>query len=289
MIAETTRRVNPTQLPLVDFIFGTTSEMQQVRATLETALQDDLPVLFEGESGTGKEMAARYLHLRSRRAGSPFVRVNCGAIPAKLLEGEMFGHDGEPRNDWRENAQDRSVGFAGSGTLFLDEVGEMELGLQQKIVWALENQRYVKDGNVPINPRIVCASSTDLHAACSLESASGGLSKLFGHRVRLLPLRERKQDIPQLCEYLSEKFANSFGRPVPRLSSYVLESFQQWNWPGNIRELENWIARIVIFGTEEAIGSEFRRQIGNREVAVPRRHRTVRKNGRDMRRERGQG
>ena len=280
MIADTAGSVRHATLTVGDFIFGTTPGMHEVRMTLEQALSDDLPVLIEGESGTGKEMAARYLHLRSGRALAPFVRVNCGAVSTGFLEKEIFGGIGtqQPGNG--------SMGLVANGTLFLDEIVEMDSCLQQKVVEALKNSRFGNEGAISMNARIVCASSVDVETAASRESACRGLSDQFGYRVRLLPLRERKQDIPQLCEHLIERFARNFGRPAPRLSSSVLGAFEEWSWPGNIRELENWIARIVIFGTEEAIGLEFRRQMASRGSAVPVRHRAVRVNGSHLRRSR---
>jgi len=285
MIVETAQSAGVSQLPLADFIFGTTPGMQDVRATLEAAQQDDLPVLIEGESGTGKEVVARYLHLRSQRAAGPFVRVNCGAIPAGQLEVEIFGSEtgtnagsGAPGNS--------SVGLAEGGTLFLDGIVEMDLGLQQKVVQVLKKGRCGSGDRKLVSARIVCATSIDVQTAISQARAPESLSSHFEHKVRLLPLRERKQDMPQLCQYLLDKFARSFGRPVPRLGPYVLESFKQWDWPGNIRELENWIARIVIFGTEEAIDLEFRRQMGDRDAIQ---HRAVRGNESRLRRVRRHG
>ena len=118
--------------------------------------------------------------------------------------------------------------------------------------------------DLAVNARFVCATSSYLNAGLG-----SFLVELLGnfahHRLRLLPLRERREDIPQLCEYLLEKFASDFGRPVPHLSSHAVEAFQQWKWPGNIRELENWIARIVIFGAEEVLGLEFRRRLPSEE------------------------
>jgi DNA-binding NtrC family response regulator len=286
MIAETAQSARVPQLPIADFIFGTTPGMKEVRATLETAQQDDLPVLIEGESGTGKEVIARYLHLRSQRAAGPFVRVNCGAIPARQLEVEMFGGELGANDASGGNPGSCSVGLAESGTLFLDGIAELDLGLQQRVVQVLKSGRCGTGERKPAGPRIVCATTIDVETAISQARAPQSLSSHFGHRVRLLPLRERKQDMPQLCEYLLAKFARSFGRPVPQLSPYVLESFRQWDWPGNIRELENWIARMVIFGTEEAIGLEFRRQVGAREAV---RHHSVRGNENRVRRIRRHG
>ena len=115
--------------------------------------------------------------------------------------------------------------------------------------------------DLAVTTRFVCSTSINLEAGLRSPNFQGELLGCFAHRVRLLPLRERKQDIPQLCDYLLEKFARDFGRPVPHLSSEALDVFQQWKWPGNVRELENWIARIVIFGAEEVVGLEFSRQL----------------------------
>jgi transcriptional regulator with PAS, ATPase and Fis domain len=183
-------------------------------------------------------------------------------------------------------AGDGSIGLAGNGTIFLDEIAEMNPGLQRKVVEALRNRHCGSDGAGLMNARVVCASSVDLQTTAFPEGTFAGLPDHFGHRVRLLPLRERKQDIPQLCEYLIEKFAQNFGRPAPRLSASVLRSFQRWNWLGNIRELENWIARIVIFGTEEAIGSEFGLPMASGE-GVPARHRALGMFASRVRRRRG--
>lgn len=277
MVAETAQTFRRSELPDVEFIFGSTPGMREIRTTIDHASQDDLPVLIEGESGTGKEVIARFLHDHSARREGPFVKVNCGAIPVRLLEGEMFGYERSSAGDVRET-KNGSIGIAAGGTLFLDEISEMDLQLQQKLLRTLETGHYGRqDGSedLAVKARFVCASSRDLDAALLNDTFPEELLKRFPHRVRLKPLRERKQDIPQLCEYLAEKFARNFRRPVPSLSPYVLRVFQQWNWPGNIRELENWIARIVIFGTEETIGLEFRRQIGIFGDTLPREHRAT--------------
>jgi DNA-binding NtrC family response regulator len=281
MVAETAQSIMLTQMPPADFIFGCTPGMREVRVKIEKALDDDLPILIEGESGTGKEVVARYLHLHSLRASGPFVRVNCGAMPARSLEAEMF----EPE----QGTGSGSIGMAAGGTLFLDEIADMDLTLQGKVLQALSTGLDGSEGNrkdSAVNARFVCACGMDVQSAIHRHRVLQGLVTGFAHRVHLLPLRERKQDLPALCEYLIDKFAHNFGRPTPALSRYVLDAFQQWNWPGNIRELENWIARIVIFGTEEAIGLEFKRQMENRRGAVTRGHRVVRGDGNRLRRRR---
>lgn len=260
MFAATSQSGALAQLPMAEFIFGSTPGMQEARASFEVAIDSDLPVLIEGESGTGKELVARCLHLSSSRAAGPFVRVNCGALSGRLLEGELFG---------TREAGLGSVGLSANGTLFLDEFTDLDMALQERVLDKLKAGSSRQ--GVEQSARVLCATSVDLRGAITEKRVSEGLAKALVHRIRLLPLRERKRDLPQLCEYLLEKFAVSFGRPMPRLGADVLEVFERWDWPGNIRELENWIARIVIFGTEEAVGAEFRNHTGRRLIGT-RRH-----------------
>jgi DNA-binding NtrC family response regulator len=264
------------ELPTAEFIFGSTAGMRKVREEIERAFCDDFPVLIEGESGTGKEVIGRFLHMSSIRSGAPFLKLNCAATPPDLLEAAMFGYEQRGARDVRPT-EFGSIGLAGGGTLFLDEIGDADSAFLQMLMQTLESGRYRHLGgneDITATARFVCASSIDLGTRLKSRTWVGGLLGLFGlHRVRLLPLRERKEDIPQLCEYLLERFARDFGRPVPHLSSNALEAFQRWKWPGNIRELENWIARIVIFGAEEVIGLEFSRQLmALEEAAAARNH-----------------
>ena len=227
-------------------------------------MQDDLPVLIEGESGTGKEVIGRFLHKHSVRGDGPFVKFNCAAVSARLLEREMFGYEKSGRQ-YAGDAVAGSIGVAWGGTLFLDEIQDMDLSMQEKLTRTLRSGQYRRDGRRggPGCERPLCVRHEFRPEGGVAESyVSRRLMGCFAHHhLHLLPLRERKEDIPGLCEYLLEKFARDFGRPVPHLSSNVLEAFQQWKWPGNVRELENWIARIVIFGAEEVIGLQFSRQL----------------------------
>ncbi len=247
--------------------------MRKVREEIERAFCDDFPVLIEGESGTGKEVIGRFLHLGSIRARGPFLKLNCAATPPDLLGAEMFGYEQRGAADVRSTAIG-SIGLASGGTLFLDEIGDLDSALMQTLMQTLESGNYRHLGgneNFTANARLVCSSSTDLESRLKSRTFVEGLLGLLTlHRVRLLPLRERKEDIPQLCEYLLERFALDFGRPIPHMSSNALEAFQRWKWPGNIRELENWVARIVIFGAEEVVGLEFSRQLAALEEAAAR-------------------
>jgi DNA-binding NtrC family response regulator len=253
--------------------------MREIQGEIERAMGDSLPVLIEGESGTGKEVIARFLHENSAHRGGPFLKFNCAAASASLREREMFGYETGAGDDLPESPRG-FIGRALGGTLFLDEIDDMNLSLQRKLMRTLRSGHYRSiDGreDMAINARVVCATSFDLKVASRNHTFLEELLECFvHHRVHLLPLRERKEDIPQLCEYLLEKFARDFDRPVPQLSSGALEAFQQWKWPGNVRELENWIARIVIFGAEEVIGLQFSRQLAAGEEPALRYHRAAR-------------
>ena len=276
MLAETTRTFHGIEQPDAQLIFGSTPGMREIRTKLELALKDDRPVLIEGESGTGKEVVGRFLHRESIRRDGPFVKVNCGAVPSRLLHGEMFSC-GDAVSGAAEETKLSVIGIVGGGTLFLDEILDMDLDLQRELTRAIHaGQNKRGRGERRRFPRFVCASSVDLDLEAIQKPTLAQLLGSFGHRVRLLPLRERKRDLPELCEYLADKIARDYGRPVPRLSQSVLDAFSRRNWPGNIRELENWIARIVIFGTEEAMGPEYGRQVGGRIDVPGRRHRATR-------------
>jgi DNA-binding NtrC family response regulator len=276
MPAETAQTAPRIELPSTEYIFGSTVGMREIRDKIERVIGDDLPVLIEGESGTGKEVIGRFLHEKSVWREGPFLKFNCAAASAGLQEREMFGCETGPE----VNALETTNGFIGrasGGTLFLDEIEDMELSLLQRLTKTLKSGHYRRIGgreDLAINVRFVCATSIDLDAGWRNHRFPEELLECFAHhRVRLLPLRERKEDIPQLCEYLLEKFARDFDRPVPHLSLLTLDAFQQWEWPGNVRELENWIARIVIFGAEEVIGLEFSRQLAAGERPAQRYHR----------------
>jgi len=271
MTAETANQLLR-QLPQPDQVFGCTPGMRAVRTKIEAATRDDRPVLIEGESGTGKEVVARYLHENSLRVSGPFVRVDCSWIQASMLGASASGNE-----SWRSDEFQAASG----GTLFIDGIADTDETVKRWLAKGLL-------GKPSVNARVVCASSSGLRAGGNGKPSSDEFSNCFAHRVRLLPLRERRQDIPVLCNYLIGKFASSFGRPTPRLSPSVLESFQGWNWPGNIRELENWVARIVIFGTEETIGPEFKRQMAAGGNLMTRSHRAVHVNLTHRRRSRRQ-
>lgn len=257
-------RIDPADLPSEAVIFGATAEMREIRRKIDCILTNDLPVLIQGESGTGKEIIARFLHARSNRRDAPFVKVNCSAVPASLLENELFGHEEGSFTGARES-RPGLVEVADGGTLFLDEIGDMHLSVQSKLLRLLQDGSYSRIGGCEdrvARMRIICATNVNLQQAVETGSFREDLFyRIEVMSLRLLTLRERIKDIPQLCGYLLEKLARQFRRSVPRLNPSTLHLLQQWDWPGNLRELENWIARAIILGDDQALSAELKRQV----------------------------
>jgi two-component system, NtrC family, response regulator AtoC len=257
-------RIDPAELPGEAVIFGSTPGMREIRSRIDSILSSDLPVLIQGESGTGKEVVARFLHTRSSRREAPFVKLNCAATPASLLESELFGVE---KGSFAGASENRPglVEVADGGTLFLNEIGDISLELQGKLLRLLRDGSYTRIGGREKRTgrvRIVCA--TNVHLLEAVET--GAFREDLFYRIdvvslRLSPLRDRKNDIPQLCEYLLQKLSRQFHRDIPRLHPVTLHLLKQWDWPGNLRELENWIARAIILGDDEAPGAELRRQL----------------------------
>lgn len=257
-------RVNPADLPGESVIFGCTPVMDQIRQKIDSVLSSELPVLIQGESGTGKEVIARFLHARSPRHDAPFLKLNCAAIPAHLMENELFGYEKASPTGARE-VRVGLVEIADRGTLFLDEIGEMHLDLQGKLVHLLQHGTYTRRGGdeaLGTGVRIICATNSDLKKAVEAGTFLSHLYDLIAvMEVRLPALRDRKGDIPQLCEYFLQKLAQQFRRPAPQLNPVTLNLLKEWNWPGNMRELENWTARAIILGDDLALGAELKRQV----------------------------
>ena len=257
-------RIDPADLPDESVIFGCTVGMGQIRERIHRALSSDLPLLIQGESGTGKEVIARYVHSRSDRCKAPFVRLNCAAIPPGLLESELFGYQ---KGAFTGAKADRPglLEIAEGGTLFLDEIGELHRDLQGKLLHLLQDGAFVRIGGneeQSANIRVICASNIDLQDAVKRGAFREDLFyRIEGVTLNLLTLRDRKDDIPQLCEYFLRKLARQFGRNAPGLDASTLRLLSQWSWPGNLRELENWIARAIILGDAEALRDELKRRL----------------------------
>jgi serine/threonine-protein kinase PknK len=230
-------------------IVGRSTALRKVLATLDRVIDSPLPILVGGESGTGKELVARAIHLGGRGRDKPFVGINCGALPATVLESELFGH---VRGAFTGADRDRPglVVAAEGGTLFLDELGEMPLELQVKLLRVLQEREVRPLGSersVPVDFRLVCATNRDLVE----EVARGRFREDLFYRVGVVsvvlpPLRDRRDDFPELAAHFVERAARELGRPTPRLRVEVLRRLAEHGWPGNLRELQNVLTRATV-------------------------------------------
>jgi len=230
-------------------IIGNSSALKHVLELVETVATSDSTVLLLGETGTGKELIARAIHDRSRRKDRTFVKLNCAAIPTGLLESELFGHE----KGAFTGAIIQKVGrmeLADQGTLFLDEVGDIPIEIQPKLLRALQEREFERLGSTHTrraNIRLVAATNRDLEQMIAAREFRSDLYyRLHVFPIRIPPLRERKEDIPQLVSYFVQKFAKQMQKKIEAISPAVMKGLTAWDWPGNIRELENFIERAVI-------------------------------------------
>jgi two-component system, NtrC family, response regulator AtoC len=237
--------VNGSDTPLFD---GSPS-MQAIGKIVDTVADTDATVLIRGESGVGKDLIARALHAASRRRAGPFVKVNSAAIPGGLLESELFGHE---RGAFT-GADRRKPGqfeFAGQGTLYLDEVAELPLTLQAKLLHVLQDFQFVRvggDRTITVDVRVIAATNVDLDDAMAQSRFRRDLYyRLNMVEIRVPPLRERPEEIPVLAAWFVDKFNTRYQRRA-RLTPQTLARLQSYRWPGNIRELENAMRRLVMF------------------------------------------
>lgn len=252
-------RIDPGDLPEEKVIFGFTSAMREIRRKIGCVVSNNLPVLIQGESGTGKEVVARFLHTCSNWHDAPFATLNCAAIPANILESKLFGFEKGFYAGTKE-ARKGLVEIVEGGTLFLDQIGDMHRELQAKLLRLLQDGSYTRIGGSEVRHghiRVICAANSDLKSAVDSGMFRDDLYNHIGIVALCLPaLRERKCDIPLLCEYFLAKLARQFGKPAPQVHPATLALLQKWDWPGNMRELENWTARIIILRDEAALAAE---------------------------------
>jgi len=233
--------------------------MQSVRQKVERAAGLNVPILILGESGTGKEVLARFIHSRSPWARGPFVKVSCPAIPGTLLESELFGFE-KGAFTGAHAAKPGRMEMAQGGTLFMDEIAELDAALQAKLLHVLQDGHFTRIGDHDekrMDARVICATNRQLQK----EIDSGGFRADLFYRINVIsivlpPLRERREDIPYLVEYLRVHFNRRFNRDAAALSKETIHLLQQKEWPGNVRELENCMARYVVLGAEESFYSE---------------------------------
>jgi formate hydrogenlyase transcriptional activator len=230
-------------------IVGESPVLQRVLAQVHTVAPSDATVLILGETGTGKELIARAIHRLSARKEANFIKLNCAAIPTGLLESELFGHE----KGAFTGAISQKIGrleLADKGTLFLDEVGEIPLELQPKLLRVLQDQEFERLGStrtIKVDIRLIAATNRDLGKSVGAhEFRSDLFYRLHVFPVRLPPLRERGKDIPLLVRYFVQKFAKRMNKQIETIPAEALRALQNWMWPGNVRELENFIERSVI-------------------------------------------
>jgi two-component system, NtrC family, response regulator AtoC len=246
-------------LPPEEIIFGRTPRMQAVRANLKKVAAANVPVLIRGESGTGKETIARIIHLWSVRRKEPFVKVPCPAIPEALLESELFGYE-KGAFTGAHNLKRGLVERADGGTLLLDEVAELSIPMQAKLLELLQNGRFSRLGggdSTVIDARIQCTTSHRLEQ----EIAAGTFRNDLFYRINVFvidlpPMRERRDDIETMAEYFRQRFNREFERDTPALSPRTVHLLEEYRWPGNIREFENLMKRYVILDSEDELARE---------------------------------
>jgi two-component system response regulator AtoC len=243
--------------------------MLEVQRRIERVADTDATVLIRGESGTGKEVVARAIHARSARASKPFAKVNCAALPGELLESELFGYE---RGAFTGAIQQKPgrFEFANQGTMFLDEIGEMGPALQAKLLQVLQDGEFSRLGgraDVRVDVRIVVATNRDIERAV----ADGAFREDLFFRLNVVsitlpPLRDRREDIPTFLEHFLRKYSVHYNKPQPSLAPPTLRLLSDYDWPGNIRELENAVRRMVILGTDTPVVRDIQRALAMRPV-----------------------
>lgn len=233
-------------------IIGGNDNMQELRDMISKVAPTSARVLISGENGTGKELVARQIHLQSNRSKSPFIEVNCAAIPSELIESQLFGHE---KGSFTSAIKQRNGDFelAHGGTLFLDEIGDMSLSAQAKVLRALQENKITRVGGekeINVDVRVIAATNKDLKK----EIKEGRFREDLYHRLSVIvmvvpPLRERRDDIKLLAKHFIEQISVSNGKMPGKITEEAVEMLQTFNWTGNVRELHNVIERLLILGS----------------------------------------
>jgi two-component system, NtrC family, response regulator AtoC len=252
-------------------VWGNSEKMRGIATVIEQVADSDVTVLIRGESGVGKELVARAIHQRSTRRNRPFVKVNCAALPAELLESELFGHE---RGAFTGAATTRIGKFeqADTGTLMLDEIAEMKPALQAKLLHVLQDGEFTKLGSnkrIQVDVRIVAATNRDLEKMM----LSGDFREDLYYRLKVIELlvpalRERRDEIATLTDFFVARYSRKYNRPARLISDTLRQLFLQYDWPGNIRELENMIKRVVILQDEQLVVREIERNMQRAHAAA---------------------
>lgn len=237
----------------VEHIIGTSPAIEHVRKLIEKVAPSDARVLITGENGTGKELVARWLHAKSRRCDAPFVEVNCAAIPSELIESELFGHE---RGAFTSAIKQRKGKFemANGGTLFMDEIGDMSLSAQAKVLRALQESKISRvgsDKDVEVDVRVIAATNKNLRE----EITKGNFREDLYHRIGVIivkvpALREHTGDVPLLVGYFIKKISAEYGLEPKQIDADAMDMLQEMPWTGNIRELRNVVERLIVLSGE---------------------------------------
>ncbi len=241
---------------LSEIIFSNSHKMVTIKSIIDEVAKTDITVLIKGESGTGKELIARAIHNSSFRRNRPFVKVNCAAIPPNLLESELFGFE-KGAFTGANLKKPGKFEMANGGTILLNDIEEMGFPLQAKLLQVLQDGAFSRlggNGDLSVNARVIVTTKNNIERSM----AEGRFREDLFFRINVInltipPLRERVEQIPALSEYFFNLYKKRYGREVSPLSNHLLETFKAYSWPGNIRELENFIKRIVILGEEEMV------------------------------------
>ncbi|WP_417867148.1 sigma-54-dependent transcriptional regulator [Xanthomarina gelatinilytica] len=235
-------------------MIGESEAITNIKGMIDKVAPTDARVLITGPNGTGKELVAHWLHQKSERSSGPLVEVNCAAIPSELIESELFGH---VKGAFTSAVKDRAGKFeaANGGTIFLDEIGDMSLSAQAKVLRALQEsriQRVGSDKDIKVDVRVIAATNKDLKK----EIDEGKFREDLYHRLAVIlikvpPLNDRREDIPLLIEYFTEKISNEHGTAKKSFSEKAVKMLQDYDWTGNIRELRNVVERLIILGEKE--------------------------------------
>lgn len=233
---------------------GESKEISAIKDIIEKVAPTDARVLITGSNGTGKELVAHWLHEKSERSGGPFIEVNCAAIPSELIESELFGH---VKGAFTSAVRDRAGKFeaANKGTIFLDEIGDMSLSAQAKVLRALQENKISRvgtDKDIKVDVRVIAATNKDLQ----LEIAEGRFREDLYHRLAVIlinvpSLNDRREDIPLLIEHFASKIASEQGVVTKKFTKKAMELLKSYDWTGNIRELRNVVERLTILGGSE--------------------------------------
>jgi DNA-binding NtrC family response regulator len=254
-----TRGVNDAGCQTIEPIVGKSDAIVRVRKLIDKVAESEARVLITGENGTGKELVARWLHCKSRRAEAPFVEVNCAAIPSELIESELFGHE---RGAFTSAVKQRKGKFeqADGGTLFMDEIGDMSLSAQAKVLRALQERKISRvgsDRDIEVDVRVIAATNKNLEE----EIKRGNFREDLYHRIGVIlikvpPLRERKGDVAILIEYFLESICQEYHIPTKAIDKAAISQLSERYWSGNIRELRNVIERLIVLGGDTITHSD---------------------------------